>query len=382
LGILFSGGIDSVIIASIAADVFLSTKHTLTKIHLINVASASMKSPPDRSTGIVSYGELLTKFPSDIFEFIAVDIEESEIRENETRILSLASPNNSHMDFNISTALWFGGRGRGRVLDPSFIEDSRWQSIRDRIVQEESVESAVENRTSKKDVSSAQTSPICSTCGKHKYKPGCLNSACKFCCKKFAQNGTCRVHRWNPHQNDEASVQTKHSTDTVDITKFVSEYLSADQVTSDCRILLVGHGADELFGGYGRHETRSRVGGLSGLRSEMLLDLGRLWQRNLGRDDRVLSDNARDTRHPFLDEQVIEWVSKQTIASMCDGKWNKPLLRGMATEILGMEIPANFRKRAIQFGTRLAQQANLSCFGSHSQGSGAAKYIAPDRQFN
>jgi asparagine synthetase B (glutamine-hydrolysing) len=130
-----------------------------------------------------------------------------------------------------------------------------------------------------------------------------------------------------------------------------------------------------MFGGYGRHETRTRNQGLDGLRSEMVLDLSRLWKRNLGRDDRVLADHARDTRHPFLDEAIVDWVAHANVESMISKNGsNKPVLRQLAREFLGMCTAANFRKRAIQFGTRLAQQTNIKCFGSHSRGSGTVEY--------
>ena len=142
--------------------------------------------------------------------------------------------------------------------------------------------------------------------------------------------------------------------------------------------MLVGHGADEMFGGYGRHETRSARGGLHALREEMLVDLGRLWQRNLGRDDRVIADHARDTRHPFLDEAVLEYVATLSPTAMLPGKAgeNKPLLREVA-KTLGLNEAARFRKRAIQFGTRVAQQTNVAMFGSHSQGDGSAVLRSP-----
>ena len=159
---------------------------------------------------------------------------------------------------------------------------------------------------------------------------------------------------------------------------FLQPFLSSEVMKSSCRVLLVGHGADELFGGYGRHETRLLRGGEVGLLEELRLDLGRLWQRNLGRDDRVLSDSARDVRHPFLDEDVVSWVAAQSIdtvfAAGAAAAENKPLLRRLAREMLGMSVAANFRKRAIQFGTRLAQQSNVSHFGSNRKGSGIAVY--------
>ena len=44
--------------------------------------------------------------------------------------------------------------------------------------------------------------------------------------------------------------------------------------------------------------------GWAGLQEEMAADLRRLWLRNLGRDDRVLSDQGREARHPFLDTDL------------------------------------------------------------------------------
>ncbi len=74
---------------------------------------------------------------------------------------------------------------------------------------------------------------------------------------------------------------------------------------SAARVVLLGHGADEQCGGYGRHRTRFRAGGWSGLSEELEVDVRRLWLRNLGRDDRLVADWGREGRHPFLDEQVM-----------------------------------------------------------------------------
>ena len=361
IGILFSGGLDSMIISSITAEIFLTVNHCLSEIHLINVATSTQYAP-DRATGLVSYAELLSQYPSTKFKFFVVTID--DINTFEDRILNLSGPNNSHMDFNISSALWFGGRGKGKILDPLFSNDPEWPLIRSKIISGESVESAVDNKTSKKTLVS-QPDTICPKCLKHKLKPGCVSDACKFCCKKT--QSACSVHGLSP------------STPSVvlpDIDRFLSRYLSPTTSTSDCRILLVGHGADEMFGGYGRHETRARTGGIDGLRSEMILDLSRLWQRNLGRDDRVLADHGRDIRHPFLDELIIDYVSRSDPESMLSlNGSNKPVLREIAREHLGFPIVANLRKRAIQFGTRLAQQTNIKCFGSHSLGSGKTEYL-------
>lgn len=62
---------------------------------------------------------------------------------------------------------------------------------------------------------------------------------------------------------------------------------------SAARVVLLGHGADELCGGYGRHRTAFRARGWQGLGEELELDLRRLWLRNLGRDDRLVADHGR-----------------------------------------------------------------------------------------
>ena len=37
-------------------------------------------------------------------------------------------------------------------------------------------------------------------------------------------------------------------------------------------------------------------------------DLNRLWIRNLSRDDRVISENGKEVRYPFLDADLIKQV--------------------------------------------------------------------------
>jgi asparagine synthetase B (glutamine-hydrolysing) len=44
-------------------------------------------------------------------------------------------------------------------------------------------------------------------------------------------------------------------------------------------VVLLGHGADEQCGGYGRHRTRFRLGGWQGLADELAVDVKRLWIR-------------------------------------------------------------------------------------------------------
>lgn len=153
---------------------------------------------------------------------------------------------------------------------------------------------------------------------------------------------------------------------------------------SKCNVLLSGLGADELFGGYTRHERIFT--GISNqikrklknrpvtdtseyifddlvveLRDELQCDLDRLWERNLTRDDKVISCWNKEARYPFLDESFIYWVTENVPINM---KLNyneetgeiirKKALRELALK-MGLDFVANEPKRAIQFGSKSAK---------------------------
>jgi asparagine synthetase B (glutamine-hydrolysing) len=141
---------------------------------------------------------------------------------------------------------------------------------------------------------------------------------------------------------------------------------------STARCVFLGHGADELFGGYGRHRTRFRNAGWQGLSEELALDVKRLWVRNLGRDDRLVADQGREARHPFLDERVIlQALQYHPLCALTDlrmelGVGDKLVLREILRK-LGLRDVAGRVKRAIQFGTRLAKVTNAAQFGGTRQ---------------
>jgi asparagine synthetase B (glutamine-hydrolysing) len=88
-------------------------------------------------------------------------------------------------------------------------------------------------------------------------------------------------------------------------------------------VVLLGHGADEQCAGYGRHRTRFRAGGWDGLAEELALDVGRLWQRNLGRDDRLVADHGREASRtpggltPRPGRAALRWVSLGLCVTGC-----------------------------------------------------------------
>jgi len=258
VGILFSGGIDSMVLAYLAAECLQPGE----SLDLLNVAfyqdhaSKDKVEIPDRQSGLEAYEILKSKFPSLLINFIRVDVTKSEVeRMRQERIRHLISPLTSVLDDSIGCCLWFAASG-------------------------------------------------------------------------------------NP----------------------------------SARILLLGSGADELLGGYSRHRIAFKTGGWAKLGQEMQIDVDRISARNLGRDNRVISDHGVAPRMPFLDERVVQfltgecdlWVKCCPLEGFQRGLGEKLLLRVTALKILGKEglRLALLPKRAMQFGTRIAKLENSKEKGS------------------
>lgn len=101
------------------------------------------------------------------------------------------------------------------------------------------------------------------------------------------------------------------------------------------------------------------------LQAELNMDLHRLWLRNLGRDDRAVSDCSREVRYPFLDDWLVGLVHRLPLELLCDlngddqgkgkGLQDKVLARRVARS-LGLLRASTLQKRAMQFGTRIADR--------------------------
>lgn len=122
-------------------------------------------------------------------------------------------------------------------------------------------------------------------------------------------------------------------------------------------------GADEQLAGYARHRSRYESQGLAGVSAEIKMEMERISERNLGRDDRILSDHGKESRLPYLDEDVVSHLNQLEVGDKCDlkkprGLGEKYLLRYLGQTRLGLNYSAKLEKRAIQFGSRVAKAEN------------------------
>ena len=95
------------------------------------------------------------------------------------------------------------------------------------------------------------------------------------------------------------------------------------------------------------------------MEKELGEDVGRLWVRNLGRDDRVIAAHGREARWPYLDERVLAFTAATPLCALCDhrlppGEGDKRLLRLLAHS-LGLLKASQRVKRAMHFGSRVAK---------------------------
>ena len=78
------------------------------------------------------------------------------------------------------------------------------------------------------------------------------------------------------------------------------------------------------------------------LRGEVL----RLSERNLGRDDRVLSDSGREARAPFLDERVL-----RLLVPLCLGECPASESLGYLSNVGALLVFRQYRQLGFAFNT-------------------------------
>lgn len=385
VAILFSGGVDSVVLAALCQNHIPCGE----PIDLINVAFASssstqeknntFSSSPDRQAALLSYYEMKARWPSRDWRFIAVDVDYSEVLEHEKIICGLVAPLSSTMDFNVGTAFWFATRGRGMK------EEGQCETENNSLIESDNLKFA---RNESKHISGHKSDCVKNKCSmlacEHFAKRGCIFGACKFCCSSyqkpisgFLQRSAriCAVH------NIEKKVKVKSKEKFQSYCKMSNTTKNLRKtITSNAKVVLVGIGADEQMAGYARHRSTYERGGYDALRAELQMEKDRLWTRNLGRDDRCISYHGKEARFPFLDEDVVGYLNSLDILQICDmtkpqGEGDKMILRLVAKRI-GVQQCSSLVKRAIQFGSRIAKVSDVNRFGSCRKASGTAQHRA------
>jgi asparagine synthetase B (glutamine-hydrolysing) len=390
--ILFSGGIDSTILTALS-HILLSNNDDELKIpfELVNVSSGKNPSEsPDRIASIFAFNEI-KKLPyaeKRDFRLIFVDINEEDIKRNEKRIYDLIYPKDTIMDFNIGTALWFASQQYEKLSticenNNDLNEIISYFSSRSvpqlKQIQDETEKNSTEQLDMLleiifKEIITQEKIIYNENDGLYYVLLSSLHNEQlqeekkKYNCKSLLDLiNKCRKERF---------IKTLKSNDTIAVTIIKEEYIAkinkemerkkqilfklrADygrEYKTQGKVVILGMGADESLGGYSRYKTQD-------FSSEMQKDFVGLWKKNLGRDDRIISDSGREARFPFLDEDILSLLSfcnnSKDIFDFSKpiGIGDKMLLRTCA-RMIGLYNTSFLAKRAIQFGTRIANRKN------------------------
>jgi len=135
-------------------------------------------------------------------------------------------------------------------------------------------------------------------------------------------------------------------------------------------VLLVGQGADELFGGYQRYLTDYGKSGDEAVEQKMFYDIKNAYCANFQRDNQVCSYHGIELRLPFIDRHVVDFSLRLPLSlkiNSVEDRLRKRVLRRVAHNLEIPSFMADKRKKAVQYTTgvtkalqRLAKNEGLT----------------------
>ncbi|ELA41795.1 uncharacterized protein VICG_01147 [Vittaforma corneae ATCC 50505] len=136
-------------------------------------------------------------------------------------------------------------------------------------------------------------------------------------------------------------------------------YFTAMCASAYGKVVYLGSGADEIFGGYNKYinDIRDRnTVKYSRVRSHMLFDLFTISAHNIARDDRAISHWNVEARFPLLDYKIIEFSLSLPTSCFIDERFpeNKAILRNLL-RFHGFDRAAGTPKKAMQYGTGMSR---------------------------
>jgi asparagine synthase (glutamine-hydrolysing) len=170
-------------------------------------------------------------------------------------------------------------------------------------------------------------------------------------------------------------VYAVESADPMKVSIALPLFMLAEKARQDgYKVLLSGQGADELFGGYARHEAAAKEGVLA---EALQHDLEHIAEVNLERDDAATMAHGVELRVPYLGLSVISAAQRMgpSLKVHLDGKdyIRKYVLRKMSEKYLPHEV-SYAPKKAIQYGSgtqkaleRAASKRNFKGINDHLQ---------------